>query len=160
MIRRVLCTALAAAALGTWAPAAHAQLNPGIHVARATDQFGGSNGVGGSLELSFPLFPIDVFVAGEYFFPDCGPVDDCSFMGGSADLHLGLPIPVLTPYATGGLVYRRTNPGGGVASVARTGFGAGVGFHLGALVLGAYTEARYEMVDPEDQLVFRVGIRF
>jgi len=158
MIRRALCIALATVALGVEAPAASAQLNPGIHVARAADAFGGTNGIGGSVELSFPLFPIDLFVAGEYFFPDCGTVDDCSFMGGSADLHLGLPIPVLTPYATGGLVYRRTDVGTGAS--AETGFGGGVGVHLGAMVIGAYAEVRYEVVDPDDQLVFRLGIRF
>jgi hypothetical protein len=160
MIRRAACTALALAAFCLGASEARAQLNPGIHVARATDAFGGTNGIGGSVELSFPVFPIDLFVAGEYFFPDCGTVDDCSFMGGSADLHLGLPLPVLTPYATGGLVYRRTDAGGGTGAVAQTGWGAGVGVNLGALVLGAYAEARYEVVDPDNQIVFRLGLRF
>lgn len=158
MIRRTLSVLLVTCALGTFAADAHAQLNPGIHVARAFDAFGGVNGVGGSLELSFPLFPIDVFVAGEYFFPDCGSVSDCSFMGGSADLHLSLPFPVLTPYATGGLVYRRTDVG--IGAVADTGFGAGVGVNLGALVLGGYAEARYEFVGDDDQVVVRVGLRF
>jgi hypothetical protein len=81
-------------------------------------------------------------------------------MGGSADLHVGLPIPVLTPYATGGLVYRRTDVGGGAGVVAKTGYGAGVGVNLGGLVLGAYAEVRYEVVDPQDQIVFRLGLRF
>lgn len=160
MVRRILSAVLLAGAMAYPASDAHAQLNPGIHVARAMDAFGGSNGIGGSLELSFPLFPIDVFVAGEYFFPDCGSVDDCAFMGGSADLHFGLPIPVLTPYATAGLAYRRFDAGGGVDAVTHTGFGAGVGVNLGTLVLGAYAEARYEFVDPDDQVVLRVGIRF
>ena len=160
MIRRVACVALALTAFLAVAQEAQAQLNPGIHVARATDSFGGANGVGGSMELSFPVFPIDVFVAGEYFFPDCGNVADCSFMGGSADLHLSLPIPVLTPYATGGLVYRRTDVGDGAGAVAKTGYGGGVGVHLGALVLGAYAEVRYEVVDPDDQIVIRLGLRF
>ncbi len=160
MIRRNACLAMALAALCAAAPEARAQLNPGIHVARATDSFGGTNGVGASVELSFPVFPIDLFVAGEYFFPDCGTVDDCAFMGGSADLHLGLPIPVVTPYVTGGLVYRRTDVGGGVGAVAKTGYGGGVGLNLGALVLGAYAEVRYEVVDPDDQVVVRLGLRF
>lgn len=160
MIRRVIVTSFALAVLGGVVPEAQGQLNPGIHVARATDSFGGTNGVGGSVELSFPLFPIDLFVAGDWFFPDCGTVEGCSLVGGSADLHLGLPIPVLTPYATGGLVYRRTDEGGGAGAVAKTGYGGGVGVHLGALVLGAYAEIRYEVVDPEDQVVFRLGLRF
>ena len=160
MLRRTLLAVAALAALGLSAERAQAQLNPGIHVARAADSFGGTNGVGASVQLSFPLFPIDVFVAGEYFFPDCGSVSDCAYMGGSADLHFGLPFPVLTPYATAGLVYRRSDAGGGAGAVAKTGFGAGVGVDLGTLVLGAYAEARYEFVDPDDQLVFRLGIRF
>jgi hypothetical protein len=43
---------------------------------------------------------------------------------------------------------------------SHTGFGLGAGVNLGTLVLGAYAEARYEFVDPNDQLVFRIGIRF
>lgn len=160
MIRRAVCIAVAAVALGIGAPEASGQLNPGLHVARASDAFGGANGVGGSVELSFPLFPIDLFVAGDYFFPDCGTAEGCSLMGGSADLHLGLPFPVLTPYFTGGLVYRRTDPGGGAETTAKTGFGAGVGVHLGAVAIGAYAEARYEFVDPDDEFVIRLGIRF
>lgn len=158
MTRRLFPVLAALAVVGFTAPGASAQLNPGIHVARAFDVFGGANGVGGSLELSFPLFPIDVFVAGEYFFPDCGSVADCSFMGGSADLHFALPVPMLTPYGTAGLVYRRTDVG--LGAVADTGFGAGVGVNLGALVLGGYAEARYEMVGDDDQVVVRVGLRF
>ncbi|NJD19970.1 MAG: hypothetical protein FIA95_11910 [Gemmatimonadetes bacterium] len=160
MIRRTASLALALTALCLGASGAGAQLNPGIHVARATDSFGGANGVGASVELSFPLFPIDLFVAAEYFFPDCGSVDDCSLSGGSADVHLGLPIPVLSPYAAGGLVYRRTDAGGGAGAVSNTGFGGGVGVNLSALVLGAYAEVRYEVVDPDDQLVLRLGLRF
>lgn len=160
MIRRVLSVALVLAALGVFASPGHAQLNPGIHVARAADAFGGANGIGGSIQLSFPLFPIDIFAAGEYFFPDCGSVDDCSYMGGSADLHFTLPAPAFTPYGTAGLVYRRSNAGGSAATVANTGFGAGVGVDLGTLVLGAYAEVRYEFVDPDDQLVLRLGLRF
>lgn len=160
MTPRALCVVLAAAAMCAAPPRAQAQLNPGVHVARATDSFGGANGVGASVELSFPVFPIDIFVAGDYFFPDCGTAKDCSFSGGSADLHLKLPIPVLTPYATGGLVYRRTDDGLGGGAVAKTGYGGGVGVHLGALVLGAYAEVRYEVVDPDDQVVFRIGLRF
>ncbi|HSG08425.1 MAG TPA: hypothetical protein VLA36_08705 [Longimicrobiales bacterium] len=160
MMRRALVSALFAVALLGSAPGAQSQLNPGLHVARASDVFGGSNGVGASLELDFPLLPIDVFVAGEYFFPDCGSADGCGYMGGSADLHFTLPVPVLTPYGTAGIVYRRSDAGDGADAVGHTGFGLGAGLNLGTLVLGAYAEARYEFVDPEDQMVLRVGLRF
>jgi hypothetical protein len=160
MMPRALVTATFATALLGFAPAAHAQLNPGVHVARAASVFGGAYGAGASVELSFPLFPIDVFVAGEYFFPECGAADGCGYTGGSADLHFTLPFPMITPYGTAGVVYRRFDAGGAAAAVANTGFGVGAGVNLGTLVLGAYAEARYEFVDPDDQRVFRLGIRF
>ncbi|HSG46179.1 MAG TPA: hypothetical protein VLA43_00065 [Longimicrobiales bacterium] len=160
MKRRVLVVPLVLVCLGVLTSGLEAQLNPGIHAARAADAFGGANGVGASLELSFPLLPVEVFVAGEYFFPDCGSIDGCKYMGGSADLHFKLPVPVLTPYGTAGVVYRRSEAGAGAPAVSNTGFGLGAGVHLGTLVLGAYAEARYEFVDPDDQMVFRVGIRF
>jgi hypothetical protein len=152
----VLCTTV----LLAFAPAAKAQVRPGIHLAQAADVFGGALGAGASLELGFPLLPVAVFVAGEYFFPDCVTADGCGYLGGSADLHVKFPFPVLTPYATGGIVYRRYDAGAGADAVANTGFGVGAGVNLGTLVLGAYAEARYEFVDPDNQLVFRVGIRF
>ncbi len=157
MIRRLLSVGLALAAVLGAARGAQAQLRPGIHAARAHDVGGGANGVGGSLQVGFPLLPVDVFVAGDYFFPDCGAVD-CSLWGGSADLHLTMPFPILTPYGTAGVVYRKYSADG--VSSGATGFGLGAGVDLGTLVLGAYLEARYEFVDPDDQLVFRLGIRF
>ena len=160
MKRLAFVLALTSAALGAWAPDAGAQLRPGVHVARAADSFGGSNGAGASVEIGFPLVPVDVFVAGEYFFPDCGSIDGCGLLGGSADLHFTLPFPVLTPYATAGLVYRRLDAGDGAEAVSHRGFGLGAGVNLGTIVLGAYAEARYEFVDPDDQLVLRVGLRF
>lgn len=160
MNRRILAVPLVLLFLAFLTSDAEAQLHPGIHAARAADAFGGANGVGASLELGFPLFPVDVFVAGDYFFPDCGSIEGCRYMGGSADLHFKLPVPVLTPYATAGLVYRRFEAGAGAPAESNTGFGLGAGVHLNTLVLGAYAEARYEFVDPDDQVVVRVGIRF
>lgn len=161
MKRRILlCTMALAGALALGSRPLQAQVSPGIHVARAADVFGGTNGVGASLQIGFPLMPVDVFVAGDYFFPDCGTASGCSYAGGSADLHFTLPFPVLTPYATAGLVYRRYDGGDTVDPESHTGFGLGAGVNLGTVVLGAYAEARYEFVDPNDQLVFRIGIRF
>jgi hypothetical protein len=160
MMRRLLPAVLALVAVPVLADGAQAQLNPGVHVARAADFENGAWGVGASAELSFPLLPVDVFVAGDWFFPDC--TYDCSLWGGSADLHLTMPFPVLSPYGTAGIVYRSyTYRVGDVeTSTGGTGFGLGAGVNLGTIVLGAYAEARYEFVDPDDQLVFRLGIRF
>lgn len=160
MIRRTCMVSIALAALFGVAPQADAQLTPGIHVVRAADAFGGSNGIGVSAELSAPLFPVSVFVAGDYFFPDCGTVDGCSYSGGSADLHFSLPGLIAKPYASAGVVYRRTVAGSGMDAVSNTGFGVGAGVSLGTLVLGAYGEVRYEFVDPDDQVVIRLGLRF
>jgi hypothetical protein len=156
MTRRVLPLTLALAALCLLPAAAPAQVKPGLHVARAADVFGGVNGVGGSVLFGLPVLPIDLFVAGEYFFPDC---DDCSFWGGSADVHFTLPIPVLTPYAAAGLVLRNTDVSD--TRVRTGGLGLGAGVNLGAVGLGTYAEGRYEFMDgSSDQLVFRLGIRF
>ena len=156
MTRGFLSVALALAAVSSLAPEAHAQANPGLHVARATDSFGGVNGVGGSLRLGLPVLPLDLFFAGEYFFPDC---DDCSFWGGSADIHFTLPVPGLTPYGTAGLVMRNTDASD--TTVRTGGLGLGVGLNLSTLAVGAYGEGRYELMDGGgDQLVFRLGLRF
>ena len=136
------------------------QLKFGIHGARAVDIQGGANGLGASLEFGFPVFPVDVFAAGDYFFPDCGDDDGCSFRGGSLDLHFGLPFPAVQPYGSAGLVVRQADQGGAEGRVTHRGFGVGVGVNLGAVVIGGYAEARYEFVDPDDQFVLRLRIRF
>ena len=156
MTRRFLSLALAGAVVFSRPPVAQAQLHPGLHVARAADAFGGVNGVGGSLQVTVPVLPVDFFVAGEYFFPDC---DGCSFWGGSADVHVTLPIPVVTPYATAGLVLRNTDQSDTRERTGGFGLGAGVDLHL--LKVGAFAEGRYEIMNGSgDQLVLRLGIRF
>jgi hypothetical protein len=148
--------ALALAALCVLPLAAQAQINPGVHAARATKSFDGVNGVGGHVRVGLPALPIDLFLAGEYFFPDC---DNCSLWGGSVDVHLSLPIPVVTPYATAGLVMRNFSASDVTVRTGGLGFGAGV--NLTALVVGAFAEGRYELMESgDDQLVFRLGIRF
>jgi hypothetical protein len=157
MIRKILAITFFLSATSVHATEAQAQIHPGVHVARAADSFGGGvNGVGASVEVGLPLLPVDLFVAGEYFFPGC---DNCSLWGGSADVHLALPIPVLTPYASAGLVMRNTEVSD---TTERTG-GIGIcgGVNLSGLVIGAYGEGRYEFMDGDgDQLVFRIGLRF
>lgn len=160
MTRRILSVSLVLLALGALPGSADAQVRPGIHVARAADFSGGANGVGASLLLSFPLMPVEVMVGGEYFFPDC--TGDCGLWGGSADVHLKMPFPILSPYATAGLVWRKSTVQDldVVSTVGNQGFELGAGVNLGTLVLGAYAEARYEFVDPDNQWVVRVGVRF
>jgi len=155
MNRRFTVSAVAFAVLFSFDAQAHAQISPGLHVARAVDSFDGVNGVGGSVQLSLPGVPLDLFVAGEYFFPDC---DGCSFWGGSADVHFTLPVPVLTPYGAAGLVMRNTDASD--TSVRTGGLGLGAGLNLNGFVVGGYAEGRYEFMDGSgDQLVFRLGLR-
>ena len=155
MTRRVLPVALVFAAVVPLAPEARAQISPGLHVARATDSFDGVNGVGGNLELRMPALPVAFVVAGEYFFPAC---DGCSLWGGSADVHLTLPLRTVSPYGTAGLVLRNTDVSD--TRVRTGGLGLGGGANLTTLVLGAFAEARYEILDGSvDQFVFRLGLR-
>jgi len=67
------------------------QVSPDLHVAPTTDTFGGVNGEGGSLPFSSSTLPAALFFTGEYFLPRC---DNCSFWGGSVDVHLALPAEV------------------------------------------------------------------
>lgn len=155
MTRRFLPIALALAAAGPLAPEARAQIHPGLHVARAADAFGGVMGVGGSLELGLPVRRVDLFFAGEYFFPAC---DGCSLWGGSADVHVTLPFRTLSPYGTAGLVLRNTDASD--TSVRTGGLGLGGGVNLATRVGGAFAEARYEILDGSgNQVVFRLGVR-
>jgi hypothetical protein len=156
MTHRFLYLALVLAAGSSLPREANAQIDPGVHVARAADSFDGVYGVGASVRLGLPLQPVDLFVAGEYFFPDC---NSCSFWGGSVDIHFSLPVPVLTPYGTAGLVLRNTDVSD--TSVRTGGLGIGAGVDLGTLRIGAYAEGRYEFMDGSaDQLILRFGIRF
>jgi hypothetical protein len=156
MTRRSVLLALGCVAAVSLPAEVHAQIEPGVHVAHAADTFGGVTGAGASLLLSLPVLPIDLFFAGEYFFPSC---DDCSFWGGSADVHFSLPVPAVTPYGTAGLVLRNTDASD--TSVRTGGLGLGAGANLSAFVVGAYVEGRYELMDGSaDQLVFRLGVRF
>lgn len=152
----VLSLTLALAAVLSLPPEVHPQINPGVHVARTAHSFGGVNGLGGSLRLSPRVLPVDLFFAGEYFFPNC---DGCSFWGGSADVHFTLPVLMLTPYGTAGLVLRNTDASD--TRVRTGGLGLGAGLNLSTPVVGGYAEGRYEIMDGSDhQLVFRLGFRF
>ncbi len=156
MTSRSFLSVLACAAACALPFTAQAQLNPGVHLAHATKSFDGVNGVGGSLQLTLPLLPIDFQVAGEYFFPGC---DDCSLWGGSADVHFAFPTPILRPYGAAGVVMRRAETP--ESEVRAGGIGLGAGLNLSALVMGAYAEGRYEFMDGGDnQFVFRLGVRF
>lgn len=158
--RGALIPLVAAAAFALGATGVQGQLTFGIHVARTTRSVNGAaNGVGASLEVGVPLFPVTVMVAGDWFHPNCGASSGCSYMGASADLHFALPAPVVRPYLLAGAVVRRSKAGGGAGAVSDRGLALGVGVQLSGLALGAYGEVRYEFVTPHHPVVFRIGIQ-
>jgi hypothetical protein len=75
------------------------------------------------------------------------------------------PLPIVSPYLTGGVVRRRFDsggenvPGGTVTNVEGISVGAGVS--VGVPGVGFFLEGRYEfMDDPYDQFVIRLGVMF
>jgi hypothetical protein len=159
-MRRIVraLTPLLSVALLCMAPShADAQLSWGLQAAHANDVFGGSNGLGAVVGVGVPLFPVNGRVGGEYFFPDCGSADGCSFMGWSAAVNVAIPFPVVRPYATGALVQRRFDPGNGADATTDTGFAGGIGLEINPLLMTIFAEVRYEWVDPDNQFVLRVG---
>jgi hypothetical protein len=149
---------LALLIVGAVTTGVQAQVSPGIHASRASEAFGGAYGLGASLEMGVPLFPVRLMVAGDYFRPDCGGSSGCSFMGASADVHFALSAPVIHPYGLVGAVMRRTRDAAGLDARRSSGPALGVGVDLRAVGVGVYGEARYEFAG-NDELVFRLGIR-
>lgn len=138
-------------------------LDLGVHMTRATDIFDGATGIGGQLAVTLPGLPLTVRGAVDRFFPDCpeGSDDDCGAWGFTVDGNVTLPVPVLSPYASAGLVRRSVDRGDPLGDRSETGFALGGGLRLGLLGLDAFGEVRREMMDEqEDQWMFRVGVVF
>lgn len=138
-------------------------LDLGVHLARASDIHDGATGIGGQLAVTLPGLPLTVRGAVDRFFPDC-PAEvegDCGAWGFTADANMALPIPVLSPYASAGLVRRSVEVGDPLGDRSETGFAVGAGLHLGLLGLEAFGEMRREIMDQlENQWMFRLGVLF
>jgi len=147
------------AALLIPAPAA-GQLGWGIHLAEARDAFGGSYGAGVRVGGSLPILPVDLFLTGEQFLPECpSGSSGCGLQGMSVEANFRLVFPVLRPYLSAGAAYRRFRSGGSGPDLDNSGltFGAGVDLGLGRVRL--FGEGRYEFVEaPERQQLIRIGI--
>ena len=142
-----------------WPSSAEAQLRYGGHFARAQDAFGGTGGIGARVGLGLPLLPVEGFASGEYFFPACAAVGGCALSGVSLDMNVRLPVVLLSPYATGGWVLRRLDPGGGGDTLIESGLHLGLGAGAGVPGARVFGEARYEFIKvPSRQLVLRLGI--
>lgn len=141
-------------------------LDLGVHAVRASDILDGSTGLGGQVALRPPGFPVTVRLAVERFFPDCPDIDgesadDCGAWGATLDANLAFPMPVLRPYASGGLVRRSIDLGNSLGDAAEEGIALGGGLELSLLGLNAFGEARYEILDAvDDGWIFRLGLIF
>ena len=142
---------------GAAAPAA-AQFLVGAHVSQMNEAFNGAIGLGARAGIDPPVLPIHVVGVAEYFFPDCGPVGDCSLKGASVEANFELPLPFLDPYASVGWAWREIDPTGPDPAVTDTGLTLGLGTALGLGSLAPFFEGRYEFLDaPENQFLLRFG---
>jgi hypothetical protein len=141
-------------------------IDVGIHLARASDILDGTTGLGGQVAVRPPGLPLSLRLAVDRFFPDCpeiegGSGDDCGAWGFTVDANLAFPMPMLRPYASGGLVRRSIDPGSPLEDADEEGIALGGGLELNLLGLNAFGEARYEILDSvDDGWVFRLGFVF
>ena len=103
-----------------------------------------------------PALPIGAYGSVTYYFPDG---DDLSYWTGSVFGKLGLPLPIVSPYALVGIQRRAASVGD--VSESDNGFFAGVGVGFSSL----FIEATFEFVEDDpafpdfdnDPLVFKGG---
>ena len=164
-MKRFLFAVMAASLIGLAGDVeeVEAQFIWGVHVPYAVDVFDGAAGIGGRIGWDLPVLPIDIVGVGEYFFPDCG-AEDCSFWGGSADVNVRLPIPIVRPYLVGALVYRKVTglqtSTDTVDSFDATGVGAGIGLDFNLMAVRAFLDGRYEWLgeDQVEQFIVRAVV--
>lgn len=161
---RLLVAAAAILAVGALAPGkAEAQLKFGAHVAYLNDGINsedGEFGLGARVGIDPPLIPFSFWAHGDYYFPDCGEFD-CGYQTFGADAVFSpLPFPVISPFLSGGVLFRRASFEGN--SSTEPGFAAGVGVTFGALVNGIVEIRREFFADEEggNLWVARAGIIF
>lgn len=166
-MRRFVFALSAVFALAVMAVPAEAQLRFGGHVAMISgledvsasiqNPLDGAFGVGGRVGAELPAMPIGAYGSVTYYFPDG---DDFSYWTGSVFGKLGLPLPIVSPYALVGIQRRAASAGD--ISDSENGFFAGIGVGLGALFLEGTFEFNEE--DPSapdldnDPIVFKGGI--
>jgi hypothetical protein len=165
---RWVVVALVGGLLGFSPGQASAQASLGVYGVRVAETLNGEisgQGFGVRARLSMPLVPLKVYAAAERIFPDC-PDGGCSVYAVEAGLTLNLfPLPIVSPYLTGGVVRRRFDSGGdnvqGGAVTNVEGISVGAGVSAGVPGVSFFLEGRYEfMDDPYDQFVVRLGVMF
>jgi len=152
--------ALAGSALAIAPGAARGQLVVGVHAVEASKTLGGATGAGLRAGLDLPLLPFDLLASGEYFFPDCPDErDGCSFWGATLDANVGMILPIVTPYVSGGLAYRSLKRFEEDDAETATGASVGAGVTVSLGGLRGFAEVRYELVEiPDEQTLIRVGL--
>ena len=136
----------------------------GGHAAYTGYQDGGT-GAGLHLGLDFPLLPVDVVGSAEWFSPSCrADREGCSLWGATLDANLRLPIPLVRPYLTGGLSYRKFGLGGELGSQDKSGINLGVGVDVN-LGIRAFADWRWEFLGESEAQEFggwvgRIGLNF
>lgn len=176
-MRKLFLTVMALALAAAAAPA-EAQLRPftiGIQGGPSLARGGLSTdaGTGYNVQFSLGITPsiLPVGVRGDLLWQEFSDDDGGRFreIGGLANAILAVPLPLLRPYAIGGVgMIRHSSPEEEHAGHAhegenetRFGWNAGAGIQLGFLGLGAVLEARYlDGGEGHQSIPISVGIRF
>lgn len=156
---------LSPAALAVWLlallpGAAAGQFSLGGHLAWTDYQDGGMGG-GARVGLDIPVLPVDVVGTGEWFSPKCRPNrDGCSLWGATLDANVRLPFPLVRPYVTGGLSYRKADLGGDRGDESDSGLNLGVGVDV-SLGVRAFADWRWEFLKADlEGWIARLGLNF
>lgn len=161
---RLLVAGAAILAVGALAPQkAEAQVKFGAHVAYANEVTDGAFGLGARVGIDPPVLPFSFWAHGDYYFPDEGEsAVDLGYQTYGLDAHFSpLPFPLVTPYLSAGILFRRASVGD--VSDTQTGFAAGIGADIGFLVAGTVQIRREFFSDTDSfggQWVVRAGITF
>ncbi len=101
----------------------------------------------GLVDLSLPLVPIGL--RGELAYDHLAATTGSGSLkvaSAVASAHLALPLPLLHPYAIGGLGYYYANSALSGSRQGKAGWNAGVGLELKLPVIRVFGEARYHSI--------------
>ena len=114
--------------------------------------------LGARVEVSPALMPLAFIASADYYFIE----GDASLwsLNGTVKYTLALPASPIAPYFGAGLNLYRIDEGA-LGSSNETGFNILGGIGLGGILpIGAFLEGRYELTDPDNQLVISLGLLF
>ena len=164
-MRRFAFALSAVLALAVLAVPAEAQLKFGGQVALVTglddvatnveNPLNSTFGIGGRVGFEPPALPVGVYGSVTYYFPEG---DDTNYWTGSVFGKLGLPLPVIAPYAVLGVQRRATSVGNLDAS--DNGLFAGIGVSLASIFIEGTMEFTEDAIPDvnENPIVLKGGI--